>query len=333
MQRKEFTQEELLIIWLNRFKKNSKQMTELIPDRTPKSIKHVLWRFKRITEEDEVFMQEQALHMTAKEIDEERNLPITTSSSYFRMKGMDYLLRPESYTKTELDTFHKHKGTKTYKEIAEMLGVSEKRIIQMAYILGVKTKFVWTEDKVTDVVSRLDRGETIEDVAKYYGRKRQAILVLLRKEELYDYIPESYSSKYTASKPELYIMARIEEEFGVSFPKKCRENAAYYWNIIPPYEVDIPFYIDGEKFAIEYNAAHWHSEEINKERDKEKKELLIQKGFHYFCITSTMHKHNNMKSMDPVLDKLCESVRNILKTKKRSTTIESIPEPAQGRSE
>lgn len=321
----EFTKEELIIVWLNRFEKNNKQLAEIIPNRTPKSIKHVLGRFRKIAPEDEIFLVENAETLTAREIDAKRNLPPSSSSSYFKMRGIEYLLRPESYTKNEIDTFNQYKGEKTYKEIAGILGVTEKRIIGMAHNFKMKTKFVWTEDKVEDVVSRLDRGEAIEAVAEAYGRKRQAVIVLLRKKGLYKYIPKSYSNKYVASKPELYIMNRIEQEFGIVLPKKCRENADYYWGIIPPYEVDIPFYIGNHKFAIEYGASYWHNSDTSKERDNKKKELLIEKGFHYFSLTSDMHKHGNLKTMDPILDNLCEFIKNdVLKTKERSTTSESI---------
>ena len=309
---KDLTQEELIIIWLNRFKRNSRQMAELIPDRTPKALKHVMSKMKKITEDGERFLMEERLSKPVKELDTLLGYVRGTSSLYFRMKGVTFLLKPTSYSKHEIDTFLKHKSSLTYQEIADILGLTESRIRNMAYNLGIQTKFVWTKDKVDDVVSRLEKGESVESIANVYERKREAILVLLRKENLYQYIPESYASKYTASRPEKFIMKRLSDEFGVVFPEKNRDNAEYYWGIIPPYEVDIPFYIDGHKFSIEYNAAYWH--EGRESTDSIKKQLLEEKGFHHFIYSSDMHKHSNFRSMEKELDKICLEIKNILQS-------------------
>lgn len=312
---KAYTKIELQILWENRFKRNSKQMTELIPERSQRSLKNTLGRLRSVSDEDEDFLLKNALLYPASEIDTIRSLPRTTSATYYLLKGIKHMKNPFSYSKKELEVFHEHKGNLTYKEIAILLNTTEPRIRNMAYNLGIKTKFIWTKELINESAKLLDEGKSIEEVAEHFGRERESILVMLRLNDLYEYIPESFSSKYTASRPELYIMKKLENEFGINFPKKCRENANYYWGIIPPYEVDIPFYINGEKFAIEYNATHWHSDEDRKIRDEEKEVLLKEKGFHYFRFTSDMHKHNNFKSMDPTLDILCQSIREIINIK------------------
>lgn len=312
MKDKDLTKEELIIIWLNRFNRNSKQMAELIPDRTPKALKHVIGKMKKITDKDESFLIDQRLYKSVKDLDLLLGYPRGTASLYFRMKELDFLVRPESYSKKEIDTFLENKETITYQAIADLLEVSESRIRNMAHNLEMQTKFIWTKEKVADVVSRLEKGEQVESIAEFYGRKREAILVLLRKENLYEYIPKSYASKYTASRPEKVIMKRLSDEFGVNFPEKNRENAEYYWGIIPPYEVDIPFYINEHKFSIEYNAAYWH--EGREAVDLIKKKLLEEKGFHHFIFSSDMHKHSNFNSMKSKLDEICLTINNILQS-------------------
>lgn len=307
-----WTQEELLVVWLNRFTKNSKQLAELIPERTARSVKNVKGKFKKINPEHEDYIKRNSALEPSRLIDEKFGFPPETTSLYVRMKDLPYVMRVDGFTKEEKEAIEKYRDTHTHKEIAEMVDSNPDRIRNLASKTGLLKKFVWTEDKINNVLSELDKGKTLEEAGSIYNRTENAVRVMLNLNELYEYIPESYASRYTASRPEEYIIERLNKEFNLSIPKKCRENKDYYWGIIPPMEVDVPFYINGEQFAIEHDATHWHSSPNRIKNDELKKELLLEKGFHYFKITDKMYKHNNLKSMDPVLDKICDEIREIL---------------------
>lgn len=308
-----WSKEELIIVWLNRFDKTSKEIAEFLPGRTPKSVKHVKVGFKKITAEDEIFIKENAAYIQARKIDEILNYPASTTSSYCIMKDISFVMRANGVTKKEIDILKKHQFSHTYEEIAEMLKTDESRIRNLASKLGLWKKFEWTEDKIKKATELLDEGKTLEEVDEYFGRKPGAARAMLNLNGLHDYVPVSYSSKFVPSKPEVYIIDWLNSNLSLSIPEKNRENKDYFWNIIPPYEVDIPFYIGEHKFAIEHDANHWHKSDRAIKNDQIKKDLLLEKGFHYFEITDEMYKHNNLKSMDPILDELCDRVREIIK--------------------
>lgn len=86
-------------------------------------------------------------------------------------------------------------------------------------------------------------------------------------------------------------------------------------NIITPYEVDIPIIIIHNdktyKFAIEFNGEHCH---IN-EKDNNKKDMLVQKGWNYLCIEQCSNSKTQKElygSIEDQITKVCEDIRTII---------------------
>ena len=307
-----WSEEELLILWLRRFDNTNKELAELLGDKTPKAVRHITGGFKQVTEEDEAYIKENISFIYHYDIDDHLNLPKGTSSRYARAFGLKYVMRKNGITKYEVDTLKKYQDTHTYNEIADMLGTTEPRIRNLASNLGLWKKFEWTESKVNKVLSLLDSGKTLEETGNEFGKSAHSIRVMLNLKGHYDYLPFSIDSPYHASGPEEYIMNYLSNEFGVVFPKKNRENKDYYWGIIPPYEVDIPFELNGHKFAIEHDATYWHSDAVRISNDIKKEKLLKEKGYYYFVITDKMYKKHKIESMDPVLKKICDQIKQII---------------------
>lgn len=307
-----WSEEELLILWLRRFDNTNKELAELLGNKTPKAVRHITGGFKQVTEKDEVYIKENISFIYHYDIDVHLNLPKGTSSRYARAFGLKHVMRKNGITKHEIDTLKKYQDSHTYNEIADMLGTTEPRIRNLASNLGLWKKFEWTEDKINKVLSIIDSGKTIEDSANYFNKPSSAVRAMLNLRGYHEYVPESYASVYTASRPEEYIMNYLSNEFGIVFPKKNRENKDYYWGIIPPYEVDVPFELNGHKFAIEHDGTYWHSSSDSIKNDIKKEKLLKEKGYHYFVITDKMYKHNNLKSMDLVLEKICDEIKQTI---------------------
>lgn len=310
---KQWTKEELETIWENRFKLSSPKIAELLPGRTKKSVKHIFTKFRKVTDEIEHELIRLSSKKVASEVDKELELPPSTASNYYILKDLEYMSKPTSYSKYEVEYFKNNRWEMKYKDIANHLGVTEERIINMAYNLGLQTKFVWTPDRVIDVLKRLDKGESFEEVEKVYKRPEGSIVRMLNLKGFHEYVPHSYANKNVASKAEQHIIDYLNKRFDVNIPEKNAENRDYYWNIIPPYEIDVPFYIDGEKFAIEHHGLYWHRETGKK--DSKKKQLIIDKGFHFFLIDDSMYKRHDYETMDTVLNKISEEVEMILLSK------------------
>lgn len=310
---KQWTKEELEVIWENRFKLTSPKIAELLPGRTKKSVKHIFTKFRKITPEIEIKLRKQAGKKVSNEIDKELGLDVSTASNYYTLKDIEHMSKSTSYSRYELEYFKKNRWDMKYKDIADHLGVSEKRIINMAHNLDLQTKFVWTDDKIANVISRLENGESIESIEESYKRPEGSILRMLNQNKLYEYVPHSYSNRHVASKPEQYIIDYLNDRFDAGIPEKNAENRKYYWGVIPPYEIDVPFYINGEKFAIEHHALYWH--EGREEQDQKKKEIIENKGIHYFEINDSMYNRMKLETMDTVLNKISKEVEMILLSK------------------
>lgn len=306
---KEWTQEELEFIWNNKDKK-PKYFSDYISDRSVKSIKHILYSFQKITEEIEDFLLENRLTIVAANIDKKFELPQGTAHKYFLMKNLEYLHRPNGYRKEEIELIEKLAGFKTYQEIADILNVSESRVRNLASKKGYKKKIRWTDDLKSKVFNMLENKNSLESISKEINKPVNSIKVMLRKEGYEDYIELKKSSKYHISLPEKIIMDRISKEFNIVFPKKNRENNDYYYGIIPPYEIDIPFELNGYKFAIEHDGEWWHRDK--KDLDLEKEKLIKEKGYFFFRISSNQYKYNDLSTLDSILDILVQAIKNII---------------------
>lgn len=325
-----WTQEEYEIAWNHRHLKPS-EVVPLIPGRSKKSVGNHVQIFKKLTAEDIAFLEENRTEMICKDIDEERGLYPATAVKYYRMRGLPHLHRPNSHRKEEIATLKKYAGKLKYREIADMLGVDEPRIRNLASKLGLETKFVYTKELQGEILQKLDEGQTIQEVAESIGKTEGSVKIMLRNNGYYDYLDKSMHSIYYTTGPEQYIMDKLSEAFGISFPEKSPDNRMYYWGIIPPYEVDIPFELNGHLFAIEYDGEWWHKD--RKDMDNKKEAMLRAKGYNFFRLSSWMHKHGQFETFEPAVNVLIQSIENIIQTEKRSTTSKSIPELAQGRSE
>lgn len=305
-----WTKEEYLIVWKNMGLPN-KEVRDLLPGRSRKSVENHLLSFRRLEKEDIDFLNDNREEMTVKEMDTERNLVQGTSMRFFKMKGLRYIHSPRAYRKHEIDTLKKYAGLKKYSEIANILGVSESRVRNMASAEGIETKYRYTLEVQKDILNKIDDGYSVKEAADSIGKTEDSVKVMLRKNGYHKYLDKSIHSVYHTTKPEKIIMEALEEEFGLKFPEKSPENREFYFGIIPPYEVDIPFEIDGHLFAIEYDGVFWHKD--RKELDKKKEELLIKKGYNFFRLSSWMHHWSYDDTFDPVINVLIQSIKNIIR--------------------
>lgn len=325
-----WTVEEYKIVWKNR-ELSRKELSSLLPERTVKSVANHRLAFRKLTDEDIKFLENNRETMLCKDIDTERDLYKGTARKYFLMKGLRHMHRPNSYTKKEIETLKKHAGKKTYQEIADILGVDEPRIRNMASYEGIETKFVYTKELQESILQDIADGKTIKEVAESIGKTEDSVKIMLRNKGHWKYLEPSVHSIYHVNNTERYIMDAIEKEFGVKFPDKNPDTYDYYWGIIPPYEIDMPFEINGHKFAVEYDGEWWHKDK--KDIDEIKTQMIIDKGYNFFRLSSWMHDHNKLETLNSVLEILFQSIRNIIRTKECSTTIESDSEKSQNTSE
>lgn len=310
---KTITEDELKLVWLSRFNGTVKEISKLLPNRSFRSTKHLVTKLRKIKPEHEVYIKENIYSSPAPVIDDVLNLDGGTTGLYCRIKGLKYTSKSNGTTQREIDILKKYQDFYTYQEIADNFGYTESRVRNLASNLGLWKKFEWTEKRIKKVIELINSGKTLEEIDEYFERNPGATRVMLNLNNLHEYVPYSEDSVYHASKPEVYIINRINQEFNTNIPEKNRENQEYFWGVIPPYEIDIPFYINKHKFAIEYHAKHWHSSEKVKENDRIKKQILEENDFHYFLITDEMYARHNLSNMDPILDKICNKIRETIK--------------------
>lgn len=306
---KDWTKEEYEIIWNERFN-FPKNVMELITDRSLKSVKHVMYSFRKITKEHEEYLMGHRLINTTKEMDKKFSFPAGTCTRYFLMKDLDYVQRKNSYRKDEIDTLKKYAGQKTYQEIADIVGTTEPRIRNLASKLEINTKFIWTKEIQQEVLSYIEDGKSLEEISNIIGKSVNSIKVMLRSKGHINYLEKKDSSIYHTTLPEKYIMDKISSEFNIVFPEKNQENYNYYFGIIYPYEIDIPFEINGHKFAIEYDGEWWHKD--RKELDDKKEKIIKEKGYNFFRVSSWMHKYHDLSTLDGVIEIIIQSIKNII---------------------
>lgn len=306
------TTDELNIVWLTRFNATSKEISKMLPNRSFRSTKHLVTKLRKVKPEDEKYIKENLYSKPAPVIDDILGIDRGTTGLYCRIKGLEYVSKPNGTTQREIDILKKYQDVYTYQEIADKFGYTEPRVRNLASNLGLWKKFEWTDKRITKAIELIESGKSLADVDNYFERNEGATRAMLNINGLHQYVPYSIDSVYHASKPEVYIINRINKEFNTDIPEKIRENQEYFWGVIPPYEIDVPFYIGKHKFAIEYHAMHWHSSEKVKENDRRKKDILIAKGFNYFLITDDMYARHNLSNMDPVLDEICNKIREII---------------------
>lgn len=313
MKLKKYTQEELAIIWENKNKLNSNQFKTLLPNRTAKAVKHVKGKLNKITDDIENKIVKLSAFYPSREIDKRLDIDGGASSLYLDLKGIYHAKKRTEYTPYEIAYFINYREDKIYKEIAKELGKTEKWVIGMAYNLNLQTKFVWTEDKIDKIKKMIDEGNSLEEAGALYNKSGKAVRVMLNQKGLHEYVPHSIHSIYHPSRPERHIINSVNNRFKLNIPEKNRDNADYYWGIIPPYEVDIPFYIDGYKFAIDHRGNHWHSDSKVKENDTIKDRMLKDLGYHTYIIDENMYDRTKINTMNPILEYIFYDIERILK--------------------
>lgn len=321
---KEWTPKEFRIVWDN-LHEFPKTIQTMLDDRSLKSIRNVCLAFRRLTQEDIQFLEDNRLKMICVDMDKERGLCKGTAVKYFKMKELYHMHRPNSYTPEEIAYLEKYAHVKSYVQIAKELNTNESRVRNLASKIGIDKRAIYTKETIQDILKRIDSGETIQSIANSLNKTVISVKGALRRNGYNEYAQnkKSINSIYYVTKPEQYIMDAITRRFSVDFPQRSFENRNYYWGIIPPYEVDIPFVLNGKKFAIEYDGEWWHQD--RKESDKEKEFLLRDKGYYFFRISSWMHDHTKIETLEPVVNILLQSIENIAFSEETSTTIERTP--------
>lgn len=317
-----WTKEELSILWNNK-EKSIKEIQKLIPSKTHSSVKNFKGNFSRLTDEKIEFILSNYQQVAPTDMDKELGLTKGTSRNVLILHNKEALFREGSATRKEVETIQSLIGAKTFSEIAKELNTTPTRIRNMASKLGLHAQRHFSDEEKGSIFSSYANGETLKSIAESLFTTQHMVKSILMQN---GFIGDNKSSIYNVSSVEDFIMKNISSEFGVVFPDKSDPaNKDFYWGIIPPLEVDIPFSIDGVNFAIEYNSDWWHKDRGDK--DKHKKELLESMGYYFFTITSNDHIYHKPETMQPVLNMLYQAIRQIVKKEKeRSTTIENIVE-------
>lgn len=218
-------------------------------------------------------------------------------------------IKQQSYSAYEI-TFIKENYSKLgMKECAKILNVSETRIRQMAYSLGLKRDKQFSKEEKEDIKKMCELGYTAAEIADKHKRSIKSIYNYIYNNNLTLNESKTLSNKFIPSAPELYMINKMSELLNIQFPdktKKCNRN--YYWNVVGKYEIDLPIYINNLKFAIEYDGVYWHDSQKDSKKDK----ILKEAGFIVFRISDKDHKQN-LKTLDAILIEISKNIMDLVK--------------------
>lgn len=301
---KRISKKEIIFIRENLNQSNEELAIAL--KRTPKSIKHTRNKLAKITDEVIDYIRKNAKCMSTGEMEKELSLEPSTVRLACTLYDIE-LSKSKSLTWTD-DEIEKLKSiypTKGVKETAREMDMSETRIRVMASKLGLKRDYAYSEEEQETIIKDFLSGKAVCEIANEKGRTTQAIYNLLYRKGIDN--PESTSSRYYVTAPERYIINFFNKQMDAGIPDKTKyENRKYFWGIVGRYEIDIPIYKDGKRYAIEYNGEHWHKGK--EESDNKKYEALRKAGFKVFVIDSKDHGNNYYDLSS--LDKICFEIMN-----------------------
>lgn len=313
MIRKDFTKEQILFIKNNKGKPNvwiCEQLNISPEKQTLKSIKHLKPLLTGINEDYIEFVRENKDNLSYSEMDNRYKVKSGTAklvSEIYEIKV--FKQRTSSWTKEEMDLLDEYYTSHGPKFLAGKIDRNVRAIISMASSLGYKRDNKYSEEEEKDIIDNYLKNVSKHEIAKKYGRSPHAIESLLSRKSIT--MKGHKCSKYHVTEPELYVIKYLSEKLGISLPDKTlEENRDYYYHVLGRYEIDVPIYLGGYKFAIEYDGAYWHKD---KEKDARKNEALKNHGYIVFRISSSDHGQDfyNLNKMDYKLNEIVNNIKII----------------------
>lgn len=275
-----------------------------------KKIKSDFTKFKNNEEKNLSYIKDNLNSMSPGEFDKHFNYQAGTIIKILQIFDIQSIkVKAQSYSQQELDFVMKNYSKLGRKKCAEELNVSESRIRQMTYSLGLKTDRQFSAEEKKDIKRMCQLGYTAAEIAAKYQRSVKTIYNYIYNNGLTLNESKSSSNRFMPSAPELYMINKMSELLNIKFPDKTKKcNRKYYWNVVDKYEIDLPIYINGLKFAIEYDGSYWH----DKERDRKKDQALKDAGYIVFRISDKDHKQN-LKTLDPILQQISDNIMDLVK--------------------
>lgn len=300
---------EDLIYIRNNIHIEAKQLVKDLKNKyTYKMIKHAKSYIYRINNELIKFIKENKNDMSSGEIDKYFLNPRGTTKVACILYDINLNKKTQkSYTDKEIEFCKNYYSKYGLEYIAKNLNISITRARTLKSFLKLKRNYQYDVDIAKNIINDFKNSVPIYDISKKYDRSIHAIESFLSRRNITN--PYNVCSKYYISSAERYMINYITNKLNISVPNKDDpKNRNYYWNVVDRYEIDLPLYINGYKFAIEYDGAKWHHNKIN--HDAKKDSILCKNGFIVFRITSADH-NNNYYDLTSLNNKCDEIINNI----------------------
>lgn len=288
----------------------SRKETSEILNKSFHSIKHLYSRLSHNTEANIEKIKKLINEYSCVEIDKLINTPKGTVNTLCLLNDITVKkTKSLSYSEYEIKIMKEYYPQMGKKFVANLLNVSEMRIRTMAAELNLKRDYQYSQELEKKITNDFKNGMKPFEIGEKYGRTTHAIESFLSRRHLVN--GTNPNSPYYISQPEKYMIKYITEKLNVNVPdKENSENRNYYYKIVKNYEVDLPLYINGYKFAIEYDGEKWHQD---KEKDAIKTKDLQDAGYIVFRISSNDHNNNfyNLKTLNKKLDEIVNAIQLI----------------------
>ncbi len=273
-------------------------------------IKHVYGKLIHDTNDNIKRIKSLSNEYSYSEIDNIMNLPKRTVKILCELHDIKVLkTKTLSYSETEIKLMKQYYPTHGRKYMADLLGVSEMRIRVMASKLNLKRDYQYSDEEENNITEDYKNGMSPYELSIKYNRTVHAIESFLSRRKLNNI--HNVNSPYYISQPEKYMISYITEKLNIKVPdKEDINNRDYYYKVVDNYEIDLPLYINGYKFAIEYDGEFWHK---NTEKDDIKTKRLQEEGYIVFRISSKDHNNNfyNLSSLNKKLDEIINAINLI----------------------
>ena len=273
-------------------------------------IKHIFSKLIHDTEENINKIKSLSKNYSASEIDEQLNLPRQVTKTLCELHDITLVkTKTFSYSQNEIELMTKYYPKYGRKYMANLLGTTEMKIRVMASKLGLKRNYQYSEQEEQEIISDYKNGLKPYELADKHNRSIHAIESFLSRRGLNNI--HNVNSPYYISQPEKYMIDYITKALNIKVPdKENPDNRSYYYKVVDNYEIDLPLYINGYKFAIEYDGDYWHKDFIH---DELKNTALQKAGYIVFRVTSKDHNNNfyNLSSLNKKLDEVINAIKLI----------------------
>ena len=273
-------------------------------------IKHIFGRLVHNTIDNIERIKALSKDYSFSEIDNQIGLPKGTTKTLCILHDIKVLkTKTLSYSNTEIELMKKYYSEYGVDYMANLLQVSKTRIRVMASKLGLKRDYQYSDEEEKSITEDYKNGMTPYELSIKYNRTVHAIESFLSRRKLNNI--HNVNSPYYISQPEKYMINYITSKLNIKVPDKEKiENRNSYYKVVDNYEIDLPLYINGYKFAIEYDGEFWHTDS---QKDDIKTKRLQEKGYIVFRVSSKDHNNNfyNLSSLNKKLDEIINAIKLI----------------------